>query len=204
MKNIHVLPTDKPSRLVKNNEGKLKLTIQTLPFDNIIGCYPQSIYITSDEEIKDGDWCLVLNSKKEYLIEKYSFHSDCIIAKKIILTNNKDLIKDDVQVIDNEFLEYFVKNPSCEFVEVENDEFYSKKAFIESKNAITYKYKIIIPKEEPKQGISTKEIEQQIAITEARGEKIVKYLDKYKGQSIYNEIALAIEFGYQLKLEEDE
>ena len=48
------------------------------------------------------------------------------------------------------------------------------------------------------------EIEQQITLTEARGERVIKYLDKYKGQSIYNEIALAIEFGYQLKLEEDE
>lgn len=48
------------------------------------------------------------------------------------------------------------------------------------------------------------EIEKQVAITEARGERIVKYLDRYKGQNIYNEIALAIEFGYQLKLEEDE
>ncbi len=49
-----------------------------------------------------------------------------------------------------------------------------------------------------------KEIEQQIAIIKAIGEKTVKYLEKYKGQSIYNEIALAIEFGYQLKVEENE
>lgn len=48
------------------------------------------------------------------------------------------------------------------------------------------------------------EMEKQISLTQEIGEKIVKYLDKYKGQSIYNEIAVAIEFGYQLKLEEDE
>ena len=58
--------------------------------------------------------------------------------------------------------------------------------------------------ETPKQEITIEEIEQQITLTEARGERVIKYLDKYKGQSIYNEIALAIEFGYQLKLEEDE
>lgn len=52
--------------------------------------------------------------------------------------------------------------------------------------------------------INLEEIEEQIHLTELRGEKIVKYLDMYKGQSIYNEIALAIEFGYQLKSEEDE
>jgi hypothetical protein len=32
----------------------------------------------------------------------------------------------------------------------------------------------------------------------------VQYLKKYEGQSIYNEIALAIEFGYQIKQEEDD
>lgn len=48
------------------------------------------------------------------------------------------------------------------------------------------------------------EMEKQIAVTQEIGEKIVKYLDKYKGQSIYNDIAFAIEFGYHLKKEEDE
>ena len=38
--------------------------------------------------------------------------------KKIILTTDQDLIKDGVQAIDDEFLEWFVKNPNCEFVEV--------------------------------------------------------------------------------------
>jgi hypothetical protein len=32
------------------------------------------------------------------------------VAKKIILTTDLDLIKDGVQSIDNEFLEWFVKN----------------------------------------------------------------------------------------------
>ena len=60
-------------------------------------------------------------------------------------------------------------------------------------------------REEAKQMMVTQEnIFEQIALTEARGEKIVKYLSRYKGDNIYNEIALAIEFGYQLKLEEDE
>lgn len=48
-----------------------------------------------------------------------------------------------------------------------------------------------------------KEIKQQVEETEKRGERIVEYLDMYKGQSIYNEIALAIEFGYQLRMEEE-
>ena len=39
-------------------------------------------------------------------------------GKKIILTTDQDLLKDGVQPIDDEFLEWFVKNPNCESVEV--------------------------------------------------------------------------------------
>jgi hypothetical protein len=39
-------------------------------------------------------------------------------GKKIILTTDQDLIKDGVQAIDDEFLEWFTNNPSCEEVEV--------------------------------------------------------------------------------------
>ena len=49
-----------------------------------------------------------------------------------------------------------------------------------------------------------KEIDGQVSVTQKRGEKIVQYLKKYEGQSIYNEIALAIEFGYQIKQEEED
>ena len=52
--------------------------------------------------------------------------------------------------------------------------------------------------------MNQEEINKQIRETEDRGEQIVKYLDKYKGQPIYNEIALAIEFGYQIRLAEEE
>ena len=47
--------------------------------------------------------------------EKWLDNNKC---KKIILTTDPDLIKDGVQAIDDEFLEWFVKNPSCESVEV--------------------------------------------------------------------------------------
>ncbi len=48
------------------------------------------------------------------------------------------------------------------------------------------------------------EIDKQIEETKKRGQQIVDYLDKYKGQSIYSEIALAIEFGYQIRLAQEE
>ena len=75
----------------------------------------QNIYITSDEEIKQGDWCIYDSGEViQYLVK---LNTDNL--KKIILTDNPDLIAEGVQPIDNEFLEWFVKNPSCEFVEVE-------------------------------------------------------------------------------------
>jgi hypothetical protein len=51
MKNVHLIPTDKPSRLFKHNELGFKLLA---PVSHEIGQYNgsnQHIYITSDEEI---------------------------------------------------------------------------------------------------------------------------------------------------------
>jgi hypothetical protein len=111
MKNIHVLPTDKPSRLIIQNGNKLILGNEEYSIiEN-----RQHIYITSDEEIKEGDWHynLALNS-----VEKTTNFDNGLLQEKIILTTDGDLIKDGVQAIDDEFLEWFVKNPSCEEVEV--------------------------------------------------------------------------------------
>jgi hypothetical protein len=141
MKNLHLIPTDKPSRLCINGKNQMH------------------IYITSDEDIKEDDWyasfildedtkwkttkldCVVkadLNKTNEYLVEPFSKY-----CKKIILTTDQDLIKDGVQAIDDGFLEWFVENPSCESVEV--------KPLLSNNGRVFYGYKIIIPQEEPKQ-----------------------------------------------------
>jgi hypothetical protein len=156
MKNIHVFPTGKPSRiyLIKSN-NKLGITSNNPDFTENFGSGTQNqhIYITSDEEIKEREYyihgnrlhrhlgkkCLDVLTNKEYtqsrLINKDS------VFKKVILTTDIDLFKDGVQAIDDEFLEWFVKNPSCEEVEV-----------LRYKNIGYRVYNpIIIPKEEPKQ-----------------------------------------------------
>ena len=74
---------------------------------------------------------------------------------KVILTTNKLLIKDGVQAIDDEFLEWFCKNPSCEEVKVH----WIIKAYSTNKE-----YKIIIPSEEPKQGTMSEVIKQTIDV----------------------------------------
>ena len=63
--------------------------------------------------------------------------------KEILLSTDTELQKDGIQAIDDAFLEWFVKNPSCESVEVCKNPFYEESNY-------EY-YKIIIPKEEPKQ-----------------------------------------------------
>jgi hypothetical protein len=124
MKNIHILPTDKPSRLFKfANE----LHLDTIPKDYY---KKYNIYITSNEEIKEGDWFYNIISLKPEPFKacengdgyvncnKYShYRIDC---KKIILTTDPKLIGNGVQAIDDEFLEWFVKNPSWERVEIES------------------------------------------------------------------------------------
>jgi hypothetical protein len=115
MKNIHVLPTDKPINLFKDIKNKLMFNKDWIEIP--IGRVNQNIYITSDEEIKEGDWYLDMDLNKvckNINMNEVSFNTN----KKIILTTNSDLIKDGVQAIDDEFLEWFVKNPSCESIDV--------------------------------------------------------------------------------------
>ena len=143
MKNIHILPTDKPSRLVYFNNKLL-----FAPNDGfIIADGKQHIYITSDEEIKEGDYGLGFAlgikgvGRGHYVFKQDGtnvgkLNAICNGSKKIILTTDPDLIKDGVQSIPEEFLEWLVKNPSCEFVEVQD--------------WVNY-YKVFIPQEEPKQ-----------------------------------------------------
>lgn len=135
----------------------------------------QNIYITSDEEIKEGDYFIcgeeILKCTGYYSLTQTSYvkcnKGDCSseICKKIILTTDQDLIKDGVQAIDDEFLEWFVNNPSCEKVEVVKD-----RVVLDDVNynfdIVDYKCKIIIPKEEPKQDLEKEmfELEQELDI----------------------------------------
>ena len=128
--NIHAIPTDKPSRLCYN-EDKNKFTLKHALPEGTNAWRTQHIYITSDEEITDGDWAL-LNYPKgieiKKMISNISFqNSKCINSeikndncnhKKIIITTDPELIKDGVQAIDDEFLQWFVKNSSCERIKV--------------------------------------------------------------------------------------
>ncbi len=177
MKNIHLIPTDKPSRLGQVH-GKLSF-FKDRRWDNTENWRSQNIYITNSEEIKEVDLmyctttasdavgelrtagkiyksCLLSIEENNSIVEtwgyinnrgekQYIHYPDEM--KKIILTTDLDLIKDGVQAIDDEFLEWFVMNPSCESVRVERN------FADEGIKGITYygKYFLVTPNEEPKQ-----------------------------------------------------
>jgi hypothetical protein len=140
MKNLHVLPTDKPSRLHLGNSG-LVLCEFVLSKYTING---QHIYITSDEQLKHNDY-YTTDGKEIYYCNTLNPTRNNHY-KKVILTTDQDLI--GVQAIDDEFLEWFVNNPSCEGVKVNDLYNYT------NENTEHISYKIIIPQEEPKQELN--------------------------------------------------
>ena len=173
MKNLYLLPTEKPSRLIWYTTGRYHLLKEPIFIDAPLKP-SRHIYITSDEEIKEGDVVKIPcgvgkvkelswkygNDNPSYIVEdifiyklRYgqkegelqinSFRYEDV--KKITLTTDQDLIKDGVQAIDDEFLEWFVKNPSCEFVMTIPDVIGLRDVFQPTGKDL---YKIIIPKEE--------------------------------------------------------
>ena len=156
MKNIHLIKTDKPSRLHLDKTKYLSYDLGFYSKDNkSFGSY-QNIYITSNEEIKEGDWYenngVIFKADDVFDEGNNPNNSNPRVTdfnNKIILTDNKDLIKDGVQKIDDEFLEWFVQNPSCEEVEIKLVEFEVDMELGDSCIEYGSYYEIIIPKEEP-------------------------------------------------------
>ena len=179
MKNIHVLPTDKPTILFVNNE-KLLLAIGFA-----VGTKKnkgQNIYITSDEYI-GLSYYLDGNLVRKGVVDDKDYWEVRKDYKKIILTTDQDLIKDGVQAIDDEFLEWFVKNQACENVYVHKE--YKQ---INQDNPITVgsttlvfsHYETVIPKEEPKDvllGYKTSLVAQMLDSKEISEEPIEETLE---------------------------
>ena len=207
MKNIHILPTDKEP--VKGDlllrhiwkdtsneciswwryddtitiDGVVQYTTLNGSFRDITSSFKfQNIYITSDEELNQQTkpcWCIntIKNTWNDDLIyyqgamPKYHFKG----FKKIILTTDQDLIKDGVQAIDDEFLEWFIKNPSCEEVEVK---FIKDGWCLKEAKEVSF-YKIIIPKEEPKQELKIGDTTNFGVITEIKEYSVCFEKNKY-------------------------
>lgn len=147
MKNIHILPTNDISRLHEFGGQFILENKPTLNFRS------QHIYITSEEEIKEGDWFI----RKDSIYKCFKVHKTDIefltsinsvycgsntfwskeYCKKIILTTDESLIVQGVQAVDKEFLEWFINNQDVDYVKITT-------SFAE--NTWSENYKIIIPK----------------------------------------------------------
>jgi len=204
MKNIHILPTDKPSRLgrfIDTNNLFLRTTDDIPRGENI------NIYITNDEEIKEGDWVYENNLNQETKVYQIIKRDDKLMffrfrsvpiwldknqhgCKKIILTTDSDLIEDGIQAINDEFLEWFVKNSSCEFVEITDSKTVKDHIWDGTKNGeIIWEKEIIIPKEERERGITITHV--------GKVETLEEVVNNFKKTDVYiNEIKQEQERSY--------
>jgi hypothetical protein len=220
MQNIHILPTDKSSRLTIM-EGKLLLSnsvsweSKSIDWEYGDGIN-QHIYITSDDEIKEGDW--IYNEEREPSVIQCIGKGSLRGWRKIILTTDQDLIADGVQAIDDEFLEWFVKNPSCEEVEIEEicplTCCIQKEGKTKMNNGCMERnrcliYKTIIPQEEPKQelerGITITHVGKQETLEEAAKdfiENTMKYsFNSLETKTFANRLLKSVEFGAKWQAE---
>lgn len=108
-----------------------------------------NLYVTSDEEIKKDSWVIKDNKLMYLVFLKVNSTRSKEGALKVILSTDPTLIADDVQEIDDTFLEWFVKNPSCDYVEVKMEKF----------GVWRLGYKVITPQEEPNQETLTETAE---------------------------------------------
>ena len=92
MKQIHLLP--------KSLNNKIANGIWIEKIKN--WC---NIYITSNEEIKEGDWFYSSFQNEERILKYNKFVIPFPKDKKIILTTDQDLINNSVKAIDDECLE---------------------------------------------------------------------------------------------------
>lgn len=128
MKNIHILATYEASRLGLH-DGVLEyaplLGFNLFDKNKNFRHNPQHIYITDNSEIKVGDWYYYKHFGED-IIDKANENTDLVnlnkpdrYFKKIILTTDETLIKQGIQRIGDDFLQWFCNNSDCEYVEVD-------------------------------------------------------------------------------------
>jgi hypothetical protein len=115
MKNVYLIPTDKPTGIFDSGSGLQFSIINKVRYGELKGFH---LYITSEEisGLENDIWvCTEGRVWKWESTMAINLHKK---PKKVILTTDPDLIVDGVQKIDDTFLEWLAKNPTCEYVEV--------------------------------------------------------------------------------------
>ena len=193
MKNIHLLPTNRKTRLVIPKYSET-LLLADMPSKSAL--YKKfHIYITSnskfvrDEYITDGIEVIKATPKlvdAQDLVDRRDWN-------KIIITTDQELIKDGVHSIGEEFLKWFVVNPTCIKVEVVYGLFNPMGRQVDpndlgqNHSKCIWKYKIITSKEEPK--LQCKDcndnltdctcIEDTIDMKQTPGKETADYIDRH-------------------------
>ena len=131
MKNVHLLQTEVYPAKLQLDRDYGTLTIFDEPCvsngQDFVGA---NLYITSNEEIQIDEWCFEIYNRESTAVAprfidennntwwlrqiNMSVSADDANCKKIILTTDVRLIKDGVQAIDDEFLDWFIKNQKRE------------------------------------------------------------------------------------------
>ena len=204
MKNIFLIPTENSSRL-SIKDGVLILHRQQWRKGT------QNIHITSDskfvrdEYITDGVEVMKATPKlvdAQGLVDRRDW-------KKILMTTDPELIKDGVHPIGEDFLQWFVENPTCIKVEVVYGLFNPMGRQVDpndlgqNHSKCVWKYKIITTKEEQKQHlIDMMESDEELGLYDEKIEDIE--LEEVRGSSHCQfsvvENKLAIIYRNQLKI----
>lgn len=193
---------------------------------------PQHLYFLSDEEIKEGDWCILNLGENSRPVKIKSLNSGHPVftvdigegyaklenLKKIIATTDSSLRIGKLEVggkiehlpqISQSFIGIFVeeynKDNVITEVMIEYKEPYNK--LVGSKIGSNIGHFTLTEENKYRLKINannTINIKPIISTSEEIGEKIVQYCKKYEGTNKYNDVLKAIEFGYQLSLNKDE
>jgi hypothetical protein len=125
MRNIQIVQTNKTIKdvgdLVRDKFGTIHIFSKNDSVEYGKTTKHFNIHITSEEEIKLGDW---VYCTKQGFIEVAKQEVDPseikgnIFMKKIIMSTQEFLINDGVQAISKDFLEWFVKNPDVLSVKI--------------------------------------------------------------------------------------
>jgi hypothetical protein len=132
MKNIFVKATTEPSQVYLIKEkATLGLTSKNPEAMEHYGSgtHNQHVYITKKESYDRGDWCIDIEAEEIFKVAEVKEFSGIVRSDtdtyvydacvKIVLATDLKLVADGVKEINSEFLEWFVKNSSCEEVDIE-------------------------------------------------------------------------------------
>ena len=126
--------------------------------------------VNNNEDISENCW--IITSGKLVQVS-YLLSDEVAKGFKVILTTNKLLIKDGVQAIDDEFLEWFINNQDVDYVEITTS--FAENTWSENYKIIIPKYKSLVEKMKPLQEQWQKDMENLEKILYTRADIIHAY-----------------------------